>query len=420
MAIMKSTRTLRVSPGGETTNFIAVAGAKIRILDDATLPWWKIELLDLPEKPRGWVSAEAIDKDADTLGPMDKTVFARECLRQASTYGVNAHYLMAIAELRTNITDGPNANGIDQGPFAFSPDEWKYYGKLREFDLDLAPEDVSAWRLQCIVFAVMTSLTQPALAALLGSQPTPVELYLAQMVGTKAAISALHDKTQKMNALIAAITDADVANQGIDRSRIAARYPKYTQGLTAEAALAAITTDLQKALDGSRQLIAQAGADIISSSNDPVGGTGSIDARINLGSPAIPAGRRNMAELIISRFAGAGYGVLPQVAALANAIAESKLDPKVKAAGNERSYGLFQLNLVGVGHGHDPEELKDPERNIAIMLDYISKQGGARDAFKAAPSLREAVSIFVRSFERPANTSGAINTRLPIAQSLLA
>jgi hypothetical protein len=417
MAVMLSTRMLRSSPGGATTAIEAKAGAKIRLLEDSTHPWWKIELLDLPDKPQGWVSAEAINKDADTLGPLDKVVFARECVGEASTYGVNAHYLMAVAELRTNVTDGPNANGVDQGPFALSPIEWNYYASLQEFDLGLAPGDIGSWSLQCLVFAVMTSLNQPALAALIGGQPTPVELYLAQMVGIKAASSALHDKAQKMDALIGGIADTDVANQGIDRMRIAARYPKYSQA-TAEAALAALATDLQKAVDDTRQLIVQAGADAISSVSDPV--SGKVDARINLDSPKIPAGRRNMAELIVSRFAGAGYGVLQQIAALANAIAESNLNPKAKSAAPENSYGLFQLNVVGVGHGHAPEELKDPERNIAIMLDYISKQGGARDAFKAAPSLREAVAIFVRSFERPADTSGAIHKRLPIAQSLLA
>lgn len=51
-----------------------------------------------------------------------------------------------------------------------------------------------------------------------------------------------------------------------------------------------------------------------------------------------------MAQLIVKRFEEAGYGVVQQVAALANAIAESGLDPKIKAAGDEDSWGLFQIN----------------------------------------------------------------------------
>ena len=92
----------------------------------------------------------------------------------------------------------------------------------------------------------------------------------------------------------------------------------------------------------------------------------------------------------------------------------------IKAAGKELSYGLFQLNLEGVGHDHDPTELKNPERNIAIMLAHMSGEQKAADAaFRATTSLHDAVAIFVREFERPKNAESKVPGRLAIAQTLL-
>ena len=58
------------------------------------------------------------------------------------------------------------------------------------------------------------------------------------------------------------------------------------------------------------------------------------------------------------------------------------------------------------------------EKNIAIMLAHIGTLS-ANAAFKATASLHDAVAIFVRDFERPANPAGAIATRSAIAQDLL-
>jgi hypothetical protein len=423
MPIMKSTRTLRKEPLGDSTGIKAEAGAKVEILDETNPAWTKIRLLDLPDKPEGFVSADAVDKTATSLGPMDKAAFARECCRHGFMFGVSPHYVMCIAQLRTNITDGPNANGVDIGPLALSPIEWAAFSQLPEFGMNLVPADINSWRLQCLVFALMTRLAQQKLATLLGDQPTPVELYLAQILGAKGAMAAVSNKQLAMSAIVSGISAADVAGEGIDQTRIATRYASLVGTLTAEQAAEKLAVDLQKALDLTRQFIADAGGQLLASAKELLSGApDGVDAKINLDSPGVPAGRKDMAKLIVTRFAEAGYGVLQQIAALANAIAESALNPSAASPPPEKSFGLFQLNQAGVGAGFPEGVLKDPERNIEIMLAEISKphQSDAKKRFAGTTSLHEAVSIFVRHFERPADTSGATTKRFAIAQTLVA
>ena len=88
------------------------------------------------------------------------------------------------------------------------------------------------------------------------------------------------------------------------------------------------------------------------SSSEPVG---------DLSSAAIPQGREEIARLIVKAFADAGFGRPQQLAALANAIAESDLNPKAMSAPPEEGVGLFQLNRAGgLGRGHSVAELETP------------------------------------------------------------
>ena len=81
-----------------------------------------------------------------------------------------------------------------------------------------------------------------------------------------------------------------------------------------------------------------------------------------------------MAQKIVQRFADEGFGVVQQASALANAIAESGLDPSIKAAGDEDSWGLFQLNhQAGLGVGHTIAKLTDPDENIGIIISEVKK-----------------------------------------------
>jgi uncharacterized protein (TIGR02594 family) len=132
----------------------------------------------------------------------------------------------------------------------------------------------------------------------------------------------------------------------------------------------------------------------------------------------IPAQRRSMAMHIIDAFAAQGFGKVQQATALANAVAESGLDPRNRnTTPPEDSVGLFQLNRNGgEGAGHTVEELMDPDANIALVIAAVKKI----DAFGTAASLRDAVDAFVRFFERPRDIPGEVAARLETAQRLMA
>jgi len=63
---------------------------------------------------------------------------------------------------------------------------------------------------------------------------------------------------------------------------------------------------------------------------------------------SIQIDRQPIAQKILDAFAAAGFGQFQQAAALANAIAESALDPNAQAS-SEAAFGLFQMSRRGLG-----------------------------------------------------------------------
>jgi uncharacterized protein (TIGR02594 family) len=125
---------------------------------------------------------------------------------------------------------------------------------------------------------------------------------------------------------------------------------------------------------------------------------------------------RGNATKIVNAFGAAGYKRHHQIAALANAIAESHLDHNAHAM-PEDSVGLFQLRRrLGVGGNHSVAALKDPDFNIKLIIAEAKKVA----AFANAMTLADAVSVFVRRIERPANAEAAIQKRVKIANKLIA
>lgn len=271
MAIMTATRTLRDGPFGKSLNIKATAGAKVRIIDDTTHPLWtKIELLEgnADPKPQGWVSSASINLTSDTLGPLDKTLFATECIFNSVTFRVMPHYLMAIAHMRTNITDGPNANGVDYGPFALSQTEWTHFGSLEEFALNMSAADFKSWLAQCTVFAAMTNVTQRKFALLLANQPTAAQLALAQMIGTSAALRAIHAPQKKISEILDSVPQPELEADIIEKARLPDRYKEFLDDKTGEQALNAVTQKLQTSLDETKSFITRAAGEYIKFATD--------------------------------------------------------------------------------------------------------------------------------------------------------
>jgi hypothetical protein len=136
--------------------------------------------------------------------------------------------------------------------------------------------------------------------------------------------------------------------------------------------------------------------------------------RVNLS--AFSAAQKVMAQKILNAFASAGFGMFQQVAALANAVAESSLNPAEHALSDiEDSVGLFQLNRKGgVGTGYTVVQLQNPDFNIQLVIAAVSNLA----VFKVAVSLDAAVDAFVRSFERPLDVAAQVSHRQVIARTL--
>lgn len=300
---------------------------------------------------------------------IDRMDFATECVRFGLYCGVNPHYMLGAAQLRSEISD---SNKDDEfGPFRLKQDEWNANCTDNEFDYNFLPVDIKEWDMQVPVFALMAHRAFDAFVAKNSRNPSAKELYLAQWPNAP------------------------------------------TQTLSA---------DFQKALDDTAALLGPATTTVL---GDPQS-TPPVISNPDQQPPPPPSGpfqlgsispaRQPIAQKILDAFAVAGFGKFQQAAALANAIAESNLDPKAHAAVGEDSWGLFQLNRNGgLGKGHNPDELIDPDRNIAIVLAEAKKYV----EFSSAASLDVAVSAFVRDVERPKDPSGDIIKRLKIAQRLL-
>jgi len=137
-------------------------------------------------------------------------------------------------------------------------------------------------------------------------------------------------------------------------------------------------------------------------------------AATNFNASALPPRGEAMANMIVSKFADAGFGQNQQLAALANAIAESALDPAARANPPDDGVGLFQISRRALGSGHTVQELEDPATNISLAIEAAKK---ASD-FAAAATLQDAVAVFVRKVMRPADVAGQVARRLKIAESL--
>lgn len=421
MAVMKQTRMMRDGRGGKPLGVKAEAGMKVEIFDDTQLPWTKIRLAT-GEKTEGWISDDAIDKTADTLGPLDKDMVARHCVEQASMFGGNAFYLMAVAQLRSNVRETPPVGSSGHGLFAFSAKEWALQGADPGYGIHYSAEDILDWRAQCTLFAIIAAQAQEVLAEALGRPVSMAQLLLSQILGREAAVLAIETPaTSRADILAKAASTADQDRR--DTEPLCGRDAALLEGETGQQIIERIAGALQDAFEESRPFIASAVERYVAGMLQSSGGVPVSPGAINYASSRIKPAPRKHAEMIAARFAAHGYGTPQQIAAIANAIAESGLDPDASNLKGERSFGLFQLNQNGgVGAGFPDHVLRDPQRNVEIMLAEIAKpyQKANRQAFAATSSLHEAVRIFVHHFERPAEKDKQTEVRYKIAQGLVA
>lgn len=119
---------------------------------------------------------------------IDKREFADFCLKHAARFGANFHYIVAVAELRSGISDKATNGSV--GPFGYTPDEWESaikrsasddaYGAGGVTSRHFRTQDIGSWRAQCEVFAAATGKTVWQLTETLSRSPEAAEIYCAQ------------------------------------------------------------------------------------------------------------------------------------------------------------------------------------------------------------------------------------------------
>lgn len=262
MPTMNATRTLRDAPFGEDLGIQAKAGTKVTILDVTNPLWLKIELLEVGDpRPSGWVNAQSVNRNDASPSALDKAIFASECVFQAMTFRVMAHYLMAVAHMRTDIVDGDH--GANFGPFALSKEEWTAFAMSEEFGLGMGEDLYRSWTAQCMVFAVMANWIQRKISALLANEPTAAELALAQMIGPTAAIEVLRDPGKAVLDVVASIDPDDLKVAGINADTLPVRHKDFVVGKTGREALDLVSSRLQISLDETATFVTAAGAGFI-------------------------------------------------------------------------------------------------------------------------------------------------------------
>jgi hypothetical protein len=303
---------------------------------------------------------------------IDRSDFAEECVDAANYCSIftHLHYLLAVAELRSKISD--TNEGEEIGPFRLVQKDWDAFKSDADFEFNFLSEDIHRWRAQCHIFALITHRAEARLFAKLNRNPSAVELYLEQW------------PQAQQGTLVKDLKDALAS----------------TEGLLDPAAKAFFGEEIK-----------------VVPTPDPSAPPTLPKGDDHPEFPNVPKGREDIAQLILQMFKDAGFARHQQIAALANAIAESGLNPLAHAARGEDSWGLFQLNRRhGLGQGHDPSELKVPEKNTAIVIKAAKQSKG----FIQAASLEDAVTAFVREVECPRDVLGQCRVRVKIAHNLVA
>jgi Cell Wall Hydrolase len=256
MAVMKESMVLREAPtgnvAGASLKISVVAGTKVEILEERLPKWLKVRGAAAAGPAEGWVLAAAVDRAASDLLPPSMDEMAQTVIGDCAVFGSSAHFQLAFAHMRSGLKPGKLANGVETGPFGFTPAEWESYRSLAEHSMDFRAADISDWRAQSLTSALRGMLIQNMTAEILKRQPTAAELALALMAGPAIAASAAAQPDRQMDALAAAIADEEAGTGGIDRANMAARFGAFLSGRSAAAALAAISAALQVSLDATR------------------------------------------------------------------------------------------------------------------------------------------------------------------------
>jgi hypothetical protein len=223
------------------------------IVQETKNGWSLVEAFEVVDNPVGWMPTASLTRTEI----ISKGTFAGRCWDLELRFGVNSHYLAAVAELRSK-TIAEEKDGL-VGPFRLSQSEWDAGRADPDLDNVFQPTDILDWRMQAVVFASMTRRTEDALAGLLGRRESAAELLLAQMLGAQCAATLIQKPTAKVDEALKAVKDSDLP-LGIARDQLLQRFGSlFNPSGTGAEVLQQIADALKPALNTLAPFITDAG-----------------------------------------------------------------------------------------------------------------------------------------------------------------
>jgi len=139
---------------------------------------------------------------------IDRADFAEECVRQGIFFGVEPHFLLGVAQLRSGISS--DDDGDRKGPFRLTQAEWDANSKNDEFELHFTPTQIASPLRQCAVFGLMAHRAFDAFVSTNSKSPSAMELYLQQWpeAATATPSSALQKALDDTAGLLGPAADA--------------------------------------------------------------------------------------------------------------------------------------------------------------------------------------------------------------------
>jgi hypothetical protein len=254
---MSEDEFLRDKPNGSLTDVRLFKNDRVIVLETQD-EFSKVEAFEVVNDPVGWVPSQSLTN----IEVISKTVFANLCVDLELRFGIHAQYLTAVAELRSKTT-ADEKDGL-AGPFRISQSEWDAGRADSELAGAFAAADRFDWRMQAVVFALMTSRTEAQLSSLLGRRETAAELLLAQMLGAKSAVALVLQPTMTVAAALQGVADSDLPPGGQTRAQLLQRASSlFDPNGTGAVVLSQIADALQPALDVYAPFIRDAGEPVV-------------------------------------------------------------------------------------------------------------------------------------------------------------
>lgn len=305
--------------------------------------------------------------------------FARHCVTVGSMYGASAHYVMAVAMLRSQLKD--DVKDDKAGPYAWTQAEWDANADRQNPALGspYEPDEIFDWRAQVSIFTLMTVRQFTALQLKLGQNPSAIQLYLTQW-------------PEEGDALVGSLQKA------CDDTR--------------QAILDALDDQFPDPAQAASQVIGDPKLPISQQAAPPV----TLDTRLE----------RNQ-WIAYHAAIGAGLSDTAARALVANFSGESLENPAdMHDDVSHKARGIAQWDpprsdVIKAHFGRYPNEMSVEDQTRAAIWEIQSKKAykDTRDAlFAPDKTVEEMIKVLVNDYERPRDKAKAIADRIQFLPGL--